>query len=141
METIDARTGLEVLYGDECRRLLGQRHVGRLGVAVAGRPVILPVNYVVDAEGTIVFRTDEGLKLRSALRGTMVAFEIDETDTTYHTGWSVLVTGVAEEIDRPEDVEHVEGLGLRPWAPGPKAHYLRIRPLTMTGRRIQPAHV
>ena len=35
---------------EECRRLLAQTVLGRLGVIVAGRPEMYPVNHVFDAE-------------------------------------------------------------------------------------------
>ncbi|MGQ0432535.1 MAG: pyridoxamine 5'-phosphate oxidase family protein, partial [Microthrixaceae bacterium] len=59
MRMIDDRTGLEVLAQDECLRLLHKQGVGRVAVVAGGRPMIFPVNYVVDGR-TIVFRTDEG---------------------------------------------------------------------------------
>lgn len=65
--------------------------VGRIGVVVGGAPGILSVNDAIDGE-RVVFRTDEGLKLR---HGTLrrVAFEIDGFDEAAGTGWSVLVQG------------------------------------------------
>ena len=135
MRLVDERTGLEVLPSDECQRLLATRRLGRIGLSVAGRPVILPVNYVFD-RGTIVFRTGEGTKFDTAVRGAFVAFEIDDADMAEHTGWSVLVTGVAEEISDSDEIDRAEALRLRPWARGIKTHYLRLTPVTVTGRRI-----
>ena len=56
----------------------------------------------------------------------------------YHTGWSVIITGWAEEVRQPEEVARLEKLPLGPWCPGPKPIWLRIRPSTITGRRIPP---
>lgn len=139
MRLVDERTGLEVLESQECLRLLERRHLGRIGVSVAERPLIMPVNYVID-DGTVVFRTAAGTKFDAAVRGNFVAFEIDEADDTYHVGWSVLVTGVAEEITDADERREVEALPLKPWAPGEKDHFLRIRPVTITGRRIRVEH-
>ena len=60
-------------------------------MVVGGAPGILSVNDAIDGE-RVVFRTDEGLKLR---HGTLrrVAFEIDGFDEAAGTGWSVLVQG------------------------------------------------
>lgn len=135
MRLIDERSGLEYIARDECLWLLEGRHLGRIAVIVAGRPLVLPVNYVMD-DGSIVFRTDEGTKFDAAVRGEFVAFEIDDADPEYHTGWSVLVTGVAEEILDPAEQARAESLALRPWAQGPKAHFLRITPVTVSGRRV-----
>lgn len=120
MRLIDDHTGLEYIPREECLRLLEGRHLGRAAVTVAGRPLVLPVNYAMD-EGSIVFRTDPGTKFDAAVRGEFVAFEIDAADPEYHTGWSVLVTGVAEEILDPGERDWAEVLPLRPWAKDPRA--------------------
>jgi nitroimidazol reductase NimA-like FMN-containing flavoprotein (pyridoxamine 5'-phosphate oxidase superfamily) len=136
MRIIDDRTGLEVLTRDECLRLLQTHHIGRVGVVAAHRPLIFPVNYVVDGD-TIVFRTDEGMKLfGSTESGYVTAFEIDGTDPVYQAGWSVVVNGRAREVVNPQEIVHLSKLPLRPWAPGEKTHWVRIRPNTITGRRI-----
>jgi uncharacterized protein len=135
MILIDDRTGLEVLDRDECFRLLGHHGVGRVAVVDAGRPVICPINYVVDRE-QILFRTAPGTKLDAAARGQQVAFEIDSADPMYHTGWSVIVTGRCEEVVDPDRRAEVDRLPLRPWAAGAKDHVISIRSESVTGRRI-----
>jgi uncharacterized protein len=97
--------------------------------------VIFPVNFALDRH-MVVFRTDEGTKLDAAARGSRVAFEIDGTGTGVHTGWSVLVRGEAIEVTGPEELARLRRLPLAPWAPGAKAHYVRILPAKLTGRRI-----
>jgi hypothetical protein len=133
---IDGRTGLEVLERDECLHLLEHGHLGRLAVVVDGHPLVFPVNYALDGDA-IVLRTDTGTKLYGARRGS-VAFECDGTDGTYHTGWSVLATGTAEEVDDAADIARLDRLPVGAWCPGPMATWLRIRPRSLTGRRIPP---
>jgi nitroimidazol reductase NimA-like FMN-containing flavoprotein (pyridoxamine 5'-phosphate oxidase superfamily) len=123
------------LTEDECRRLLSERHLGRLALVDADGPVILPVNYTLD-EGAVVFRTDPGSKLDAAAAGATVAFEVDAADERRRTGWSVVVRGRAGEVSEPADLERLRSLPLYPWAPGAKARYVRIRPTSVTGRRI-----
>jgi len=123
------------LTDDECRKLLGERHLGRLALVDADGPVILPVNYTLD-EGSVVFRTDPGSKLDAAAAGATVAFEVDAADERDRTGWSVVVRGQAGEVSEPADLERLRTLPLYPWAPGAKARYVRIRPTSVTGRRI-----
>ena len=128
---------LKELSTEECHKLLAEHHVGRLAVAVGGQPLIFPINYVFDGE-RIVFRTDEGLKLRHApLR--RVAFEIDGIDEDAGTGWSVLVQGSTYEITRAVDhySEELRRLPVAPFAPGEKAHWLEIVPTEISGRRIE----
>ena len=137
---IDNRTGLEELDRTECLTLLGQAPLGRLGVVIGGRPLVFPVNFTLDGEA-IVLRTNEGTKLYAARNGP-VAFECDGIDGAYHTGWSVLALGEVEEVGHPSDIARLERLPLTPWSASAKPIWLRIRPSTLTGRRIPPhAHV
>jgi nitroimidazol reductase NimA-like FMN-containing flavoprotein (pyridoxamine 5'-phosphate oxidase superfamily) len=123
------------LADEEYRKPLGERHLGRLALVDADGPVILPVNYTLD-EGSVVFRTDPGSKLDAAAAGATVAFEVDAADERDRTGWSVVVRGQAGEVSEPADLERLRTLPLYPWAPGAKARYVRIRPTSITGRRI-----
>ena len=97
----------------------------------AAPPLVVPINFLLDGD-VIVFRTDPGEKLLQ-LRGSPVSFEVDQIDFLRRTGWSVLVQGVAYEAT-PTEIEH---LMLETWAPGEKAHWVRIVPAIITGRRIQ----
>lgn len=132
------RNGLTILSVDECMRLLTGHvpRIGRVGFLAEGRPVILPVNYVFH-EGSVVFRSDPGAKVTAAASGAHVAFEVDEIDTNWEEGWSVLVQGRAEEVTDPDELDRLEGLPLRPWGPGPKASYVRIMSTQISGRRIE----
>ena len=135
MPIVHRRTGLEVLDRDECLRLLASEPVGRLAVVVGARPMIFPVNYALDGEA-IVFRSDAGSKVSGATSGLPVSFEIDGIDEILHTGWSVVINGVAREVVDRTELARLRALDLRPWASGPKAHWVRIQPNTMTGRRV-----
>jgi nitroimidazol reductase NimA-like FMN-containing flavoprotein (pyridoxamine 5'-phosphate oxidase superfamily) len=135
MRLIDNRTGLESIEREECLRLLRHGHVGRVGVIDGGRPVVLPVNYAMDGD-RVVFRTAGGTKFDAAVRGATVAFEIDGADPMFHTGWSVLVSGRAEEVTDEGDRDRIDALGLQPWAAGDKPHVVSVSTATVTGRRI-----
>jgi uncharacterized protein len=135
--TID-RNGLEILQPDECLRLLGLRSLGRLAITVGALPVILPVNFRVVGE-RIVFRTSAGSKLDAATRQAVVAFEADDMDPFGHTGWSVLVTGVAHQVEDPTGLAVLAGAGIPRWAPAVDDHFVEL-PLTMiSGRRLGTA--
>jgi nitroimidazol reductase NimA-like FMN-containing flavoprotein (pyridoxamine 5'-phosphate oxidase superfamily) len=129
------RNGLEVLGREECFRLLASQAVGRIGVTSGALPVVLPVNFALAGEW-IVVRTGRGTKLEAATSRTVVAFEVDHIDAHGETGWSVLVTGVAEEVTRPDEMERFRRLPLRRWAPGTADRFIRISTEIMTGRRI-----
>jgi nitroimidazol reductase NimA-like FMN-containing flavoprotein (pyridoxamine 5'-phosphate oxidase superfamily) len=127
---------MEELDEGECRKLLAERHLGRLAIPDFGGPVIFPVNYVVD-EDMVVFRTDPGSKLDAAIERESVAFEVDATDKTSRTGWSVVVRGTLADVTDLAHLKRLRALPLYPWAPGDKTRYVRVRPLSITGRRIR----
>jgi nitroimidazol reductase NimA-like FMN-containing flavoprotein (pyridoxamine 5'-phosphate oxidase superfamily) len=133
---IDQRTGLEVLDRDECLALLGRSTLGRIAVVVDDRPHVFPVNFALDGD-SIVLRTDDGTKLHAARKG-WVAFECDGIDAVYHTGWSVLASGIAEEVNNEAELADLAKIPLALWSPGPTTTWLRIRPRSVTGRRIPP---
>ncbi len=124
------------LSRDECLRLLASDEVGRLAVVSAGAAVILPVNYALDGEA-VVIRTDPGTKLSDGPRAR-ASFEIDHFDRTERTGWSVVATGRLEEVTPYQSAVYarIRALALAPWADGDKAHWLRLVPDHITGRRI-----
>lgn len=123
----------------ECFLLLAADDIGRLGVVAGGRPLIVPVNYAIDGE-SVVFRTDAGTKLDAGLRAP-VCFEVDSFDRRRRAGWSVVVSGRLEEVT-PYDAatyERVRQLPVEPWEGGEKAHWMRLVPDTITGRRVLAA--
>jgi uncharacterized protein len=127
--------GLAVLSREECLRLVGTARIGRVGMTSAALPLVLPVNFALDGE-EIVIRTAAGTKLDAALRNAVVAFEVDEIDPLYHSGWSVMVTGMAREMRSEEDLARARSLPLRPWAPGTRDAYIAIPVQLISGRRI-----
>ena len=137
MGSIDRTTAMEYLSRAECWQLLARQAVGRLGVTTATGPEVYPVNYVVE-DDAVLFRTDPGGKLAALAGAPAVCFEIDHVDADARTGWSVLVKGRAREL-HPNEREATACLDLDYWAVGPKAHWVRIDPTEVTGRRIWQA--
>lgn len=135
MGVIEGRTWLELLPPGECWRLAAGEEIGRVAVLVNGTPEIYPVNHVVD-EMTIVFRTDPGSKLQGLVQSPMVCFEVDGTEQSTQSGWSVMVKGQATELVAGDDVARAAALPLQHWAHGEKSHWIRIIPAEVTGRRI-----
>jgi nitroimidazol reductase NimA-like FMN-containing flavoprotein (pyridoxamine 5'-phosphate oxidase superfamily) len=128
---------LRELGGEECFRLLASADVGRVAVNLpsSDAPLIRPVNYVFH-ERAVVFRSARGSKFTFLTLANRASFEIDGIDPSDHTGWSVIVVGLAEEVTNAAEVANLERSGLRPWAPGDKPHWIRIRPEVVSGRRI-----
>ena len=135
-----ARAASEMLElsREECLQLLAWHHFGRLAVNMGeGPPVIRPVNYLFDARSqSVVFRTAPGSKFHALLRSAAAAFEIDGIDEGSRTGWSVIIRGVSDEVSNPGEIHRLDRLGLEPWAPGRKRHWMQIRAWTVSGRRI-----
>jgi nitroimidazol reductase NimA-like FMN-containing flavoprotein (pyridoxamine 5'-phosphate oxidase superfamily) len=126
--------GLEVLPFRECLDKLASVPVGRVGFLSAGEVVILPVNHVVDGH-SVVFRTAEGSKLASTSTGYPVTFEADSYNAVAEAGWSVVVHGQAEVVDDDADISRLDGLGMRSWGGTERPYWIRIRPLSVTGRQ------
>jgi nitroimidazol reductase NimA-like FMN-containing flavoprotein (pyridoxamine 5'-phosphate oxidase superfamily) len=123
----------------ECLRMLAATSFGRVVIAVPewDRPVIRPVNYVFDEESqSVLIRSAPGSKLHAILHTTRAVFEIDGAHPDGRVGWSVIISGVTEEITSEAERKRVEQLELEPLAPGYKGHWIRIRPNTVSGRRI-----
>ena len=122
------------LAEDECLELLTVKQVGRLGYVDEDGPVVVPVNYAVH-DGTVSFRTSPHTSLGQHARNAPVAFEVDEIDDFTQSGWSVLVRGTAEYID-PDDLPAAADHRPTPWPQGVRTLHVRIRPQSITGRRL-----
>lgn len=136
MRAVD-RTGIEVIDRSECLELLAADVVGRIGIVVHGAPLVLPVNYVLDGEA-VVFRTGPGSKLAAAERAP-ACFEIDGFDRESHAGWSVVVSGRLEEVTEHQHAElaRLKDLGITPWIPEGRDHWMRIVAGHVSGRRVR----
>jgi len=136
------RTELLELARPECLRLLATTSIGRVVVSVPAwdHPMIRPVNYLFDESSqSVLLRSAIGSKLHALLRSARAAFEIDGIDHAGDVGWSVIITGVCEEITATAELRRVEAFGLEPWAPGTEGHWIRIRANVISGRRIVTA--
>ena len=122
--------GIAEIAARECVELLRSQRVGRLGVVMAGRPEIFPVNYALDASDSVVLRTAVGTKLVAAVNQHVV-FEIDSFDTDMRSGWSVVVHGVAQETSRVAEGDRPL-VSWRDDAP----YLLRLTSTSITGRRV-----
>jgi len=128
--------GMEFLTETQCYALLNRTWIGRVGVSVAGVPMIIPVRFAMVGDD-VVFFTGKGLKLNAANAGKTMTFEIDSYDPRRGAGWSVLVVGTGEEISRP-DLYGQRAEMLTPAAPGVRGHIVRIRTDMISGRRFGP---
>lgn len=126
-------SGLAALDVDRCMELLATRSIGRLGFIRDGHPEVLPLNYRWQL-GAVILRIGYGSLLETIHRHS-VAFEVDGADED-DSRWSVVIRGQAEEVWQADEIAELDKLGLRPWAPGQKDHYVRILPTKISGRII-----
>ncbi|HEX2029192.1 MAG TPA: pyridoxamine 5'-phosphate oxidase family protein [Nitriliruptorales bacterium] len=80
--------------------------------------------------------------VHAAIRGAVVAFEIDAFDRATRTGWKRDVVGEASVVTDPQELRRIERLGLEPWVgdAGWWSRWIRIPVVHVSGRRI-PMHV
>jgi uncharacterized protein len=131
--------GLEILHLSDCFRLLESVPVGRIGFLAGGEVVILPVNFLLDGQD-VVFRTGVGSKLASVEVGRYVGFEADAYEIADHTGWSVVVNGLAEVVESDAERARLDTLGSQQWGGAVTDRvWVRIRPSSVSGRRIAVA--
>ncbi|MEU3555421.1 pyridoxamine 5'-phosphate oxidase family protein [Streptomyces fragilis] len=129
---------------DGFRELDRQESLRRLATATVGRvvhtrqalPSVLPVNFALDDDGSVLLRTSAASELARAVDGEVVAFEADAVDGAAHSGWSVVVTGTARAVTDPAEHERLTRTGPRSWVPWPQEVFLRIAPQRVTGREL-----
>jgi nitroimidazol reductase NimA-like FMN-containing flavoprotein (pyridoxamine 5'-phosphate oxidase superfamily) len=96
---------------------------------------MLPVNYSV-LDGNVYLRTGLHGSISDASTGDAVAFEADELDDRLSLGWSVVVLGLAEQVEDTTEVASLFRRMHEPWAPGSRPVLVRIVPTEITGRRF-----
>jgi len=98
-------------------------------------PAIRPVNHIVDDE-TVIVRSHMGAAIVTrAEDGAVVCYEADDIDPVRHTGWSVIVTGMATLVRDPAAVSRYKQL-LEPWTDAQMDHVIAIKPQFITGMRL-----
>jgi nitroimidazol reductase NimA-like FMN-containing flavoprotein (pyridoxamine 5'-phosphate oxidase superfamily) len=132
----DARA-LEVLSRAECLTLLHGAQVGRAVFTVGALPAIVPVTFTVH-DDAILMCTAADTRLAGAGNGQVLAFEVDELDPVTRTGWSVVVTGLAELVTNPAERSLVDAV-VAPWVPGRRDVLIRVPFTVVAGRRIVAA--
>jgi nitroimidazol reductase NimA-like FMN-containing flavoprotein (pyridoxamine 5'-phosphate oxidase superfamily) len=128
--------GFRELERYECLRLMAEVPVGRIVYTRRALPAVLPVNFSLDGDGAVLLRTSAASELVRAVDGAVVAFEADDVDTARHSGWSVVVTGLATVVTDPAEHERLARTGPVSWVPAPQEVFVRIEPELVTGRQL-----
>jgi hypothetical protein len=137
IDTIPSWTAV-ALDDIECRRLLATPDFGRLVFTHGALPVVQPVRFCVH-DGQVVIPTREGGRLSRAVRGAVVAFEVDCLDALTGAGWTVTAVGPAHVLTDPGDIAAAALLGLRTWVPTAHYSYVAVQIGLLSGCRVSPA--
>ncbi|MBD0421892.1 pyridoxamine 5'-phosphate oxidase family protein [Streptomyces sp. TRM S81-3] len=134
------KDGFRPLDRQECLRLLAKVPVGRVVYTRQALPAVLPVNFALDADASVLLRTSARSDLVRAVDGFVVAFEADEFDAVSRSGWSVVVTGRATVVTDPGEHERLLRTGPRSWMPIHEDVFVRIESEMVTGRELTDPH-
>jgi uncharacterized protein len=89
---------------DEISSLLLSASYGHLGCSRDNHPYVVPMHYGYDSKNIYLFTT-EGTKTEFMSANREVCFQVEDVENTLH--WrSVMVTGRAERVSKPEELEH-----------------------------------
>ncbi|MGW2786481.1 pyridoxamine 5'-phosphate oxidase family protein [Streptomyces populi] len=121
----------------ECLRLLAKVPVGRVVYTRQALPAVLPVNFCLDTDDSVLLRTSSDSELVRAIDGVVVAFEADEFDLETRSGWSVVVTGRATVVTDAAERERLSQVGPTSWMPLRNAVFVRIESEMVTGRDLR----
>ena len=103
-------------------------------VSSGALPLVLPVNFRLVDE-VIYFRTGRGTTLDAATRDAVVAFEVDDIESLSHSGWSVVVTGLARVLTSVEARRVSDDWGVPPWATDGDGRIVALSTDVVSGRR------
>ncbi|WP_327714262.1 pyridoxamine 5'-phosphate oxidase family protein [Streptomyces sp. NBC_00490] len=130
----DAVRGLD---RQECLRLLAKVPVGRVVYTRQALPAVLPINFSLDTDSSVLLSTSQDSDLVRAVDGVVVAFEADEFDAASRSGWSVVVTGRATVVTDPAEHERLSQSDPTSWMPVQDAVFVRIESEMVTGRALK----
>ncbi len=90
---------LKNLEIDECLKVLGNNHIGRLGYIFGQTPYIIPITFCHDADSKcLISYSSNGHKLHAMRLYNKVTLQVDEIESLQN--WkSVLVQGRFEELE------------------------------------------
>jgi len=132
---LQTESGARELTRAECLSLLPTVPVGRLVFTDRALPAVVPVNFVLDGDQVVV-RTGASSTLAAAVRGAVVAFEVDDYDRSARNGWTVTVTGRARQVTDPRELARLAERDLVPWVDADLPHFVVVPVELVSGRRV-----
>jgi nitroimidazol reductase NimA-like FMN-containing flavoprotein (pyridoxamine 5'-phosphate oxidase superfamily) len=129
-------TTFEVLDDRECLEFLGSESVGHLGLTAGALPLVVPIRYRLVGD-SLIFATEEGAKLNSARRNAVACLEIDRSDPSTGTSWTVLATGRLREV--PDEADTTAGDDpLQAWGLPTAEHLVALDIALLSGSASTP---
>jgi len=125
----------ELTY-EKCEQLIRAGVFGRMALNRPTGPEVIPVNYVAVGDSVLV-RTTPGSLLDRYADGAALVLEVDDVDYAQWHGWSVVARGRGARVTAEEltDQERL-GPGPQPWVSREEEAWIRLRWVTLTGRRL-----
>lgn len=122
----------------QCLSLLADAPFARIAFVAEHGPTILPINHLL-LDDAVYFRTSPGSKLAMAAGGKQVAIEVDGSDPTTRTAWSVVAHGRASLVTDEGLTQRLHALPFEPWVfPDDRSFWVEITIDDVAGRRIVP---
>lgn len=137
-DSADGKGTFGSIAESECRALLSVGIIGRVAFNSSSGIQIIPLNYIY-LDDRIYVRVD-ATSVLGELGGDSneVAFEVDYHDDLNKRAWSVVVQGSMEVVTDPGELQTLQSQRrLKPWAIGKRQLYLRLEPLTISGRKVK----
>ncbi|MFJ2237987.1 pyridoxamine 5'-phosphate oxidase family protein [Streptomyces sp. NPDC087859] len=128
--------GSRALGRQECLRPMDRAPISHVVCTRGALPAVLPVNFVLDADGWVLLRASAASELVRSIDGAVVAFEVDDVDAAGHCGWSIVVTGAATVVTDAAEHECLDRTGPVSWVPAPQEVFVRIEPELVAGREF-----
>jgi nitroimidazol reductase NimA-like FMN-containing flavoprotein (pyridoxamine 5'-phosphate oxidase superfamily) len=126
--------GFEVLDRGTCLEHLAQHRLASLAITDGALPLVLPVLYTLYGEDILVGAAPTGI-LGRRMPNSIVSLCVHDLDDELLSGWTVTVTGRAEQVHNPGDL--VEDVDLRRWGVGQSSQVVvRIGTELISGRQI-----
>ncbi len=129
---------LDLLDETECRRLLGTVDIGRLGFTAGALPAIVPVPFALH-ENCLFIPARASSGVAQAVRGAVVALEVDSYRDAGDPGWSVTVVGPSRLLADPGSVACIDRLHLFPRSSDADRCYITVQAGVIRGWRTPAA--
>lgn len=135
---LDPHGAIRLLSQQQCLDLLAAAAVGRVGFVSNEGVEIIPVGYRLGAGPRLFVMTQPwGIVGQLAERGAQCSVEVDYHSDTVGSGWSVLMRGTLNRLDRAGAAAYAElDRGLDPWPGYLDAQPVQFVPSSYSGRSV-----